>query len=197
MGERPSLWFDSHVGQGEALPHTHPEVHMFTSLSAAIAFHTAQAGTDYSWDGATIANSRPRSDAFPGLRQWLTEAQSGMCAACGDMLSGEVEVCHVVAARDARKYAASGSDVDASSNRGYSTSGGNLYVGHRGCNVFDAKRFGPVVPAHGFICAELVALTYPSRADMLAAARRIDVEAEQDRRDARRARMADEAEQDA
>jgi len=169
---------------------------MFSTLTAAIAFHTAQAGADFSWDGATVANSRPRSDAFPGLRQWLTEAQSGLCPACGDALSGEVEVCHVVAARDAVKYARTGSDVDASSNRGYSTRGGNLYVGHRGCNVYDAKRFGPIVPAHGFLMPEIVALTYPSRADMLRAASRIDDAAEQDRRNARRDRMATEWEEE-
>lgn len=165
---------------------------MFASLADAIAFHVAQAGSDYSWNGATVPNSRPRSDAFPGLRAWLIEHQSGMCAACGDELDGEIEVCHVVAARDAAKYARTGNDVDASANRGYSTSGGNLYVGHRGCNVKDGK-IGPVVPAHKFVCPELVALSYPSRADMLRAIERANPALVQASRDARRDRLEDEA----
>lgn len=166
---------------------------MFDSLTTAIAFNTAQAGADFSWDGATIANSRPRSDAFPGLRQWLREAQSGICPACGDELSGEVEVCHVVAARDARKYAANGSDVDSSANRGYVA--GNLYLGHRGCNVDDANVFGPIVPAYGFDMPHLVALTYPSRADMLRAVARENSADESERRTARRRRLRDEWEE--
>lgn len=181
-------------GGGTASPPVGKVHTMFSSLSAAIVFNVAQAGRDYSWDGATVANSRPRSDAFPGLRQWLTEAQGGLCPACGDALSGEVEVCHVVAARDAAKFARTLSDVDSSSNRGYVA--GNLYAGHRGCNVWDARHFGPVVPEHGFVLPDSVALTYPSRADMLRAAARADEAAEQERRNARRARMAAEWEAD-
>lgn len=164
---------------------------MFSSLADAITFNRAQAGADYLWNDATVRNSRPRTDAFPGLRAWLTEAQSGICAACGDALSGEVEVCHVVAARDPKKFERTGSDIDASASRGYVA--GNLYVGHRGCNVYDAKRFGPVVPESGFMCPELVSLSYPSRADMLRAGMRADGKAEQERRNARRDRLDREA----
>lgn len=167
---------------------------MFNSLAQAIAFNTAQAGADFLWNSATVSNSRPRSDAFPGLRAWLIEAQAGVCAACGDMLDGEIEVCHVVAARDAVKYARTGNDVDASGHRGYVA--GNLYAGHRGCNVKDGK-IGPVVPVAGFICPELVALTYPSRADMLRAIARQDDALVQESRDARRERQIREAMEEA
>lgn len=167
---------------------------MFNTLADAIAFHTAQAGPDYLWEHATVPNSRPRSDAFPGLRAWLWDYAGGVCAACGDDLDGEVEVCHIVAARDPKKFAKMGCDVDASGNRGYSTLGGNLYLGHRGCNVKDGQ-MGPVVPLASFVAPECIPLTYPTRSQMVMAMAREDKAAIQASRDARRERLMREAEE--
>lgn len=138
-------------------------------LTDAIALATALAGPDYRWEHAQ-APTQVDSKHRRGLTLLLTQAQGGLCAACGDALEGPVNLCHIVASRI--------------SGRGLMP--GNIYVGHVGCNDDDSKVFGDIVPVSSMVRPDLISLAFPTRKACLAAV----VEEEAVRAERRERRMA-------
>ncbi len=127
-------------------------------IASLLAVNTAQAGTDFEWSTATLACSRPRSDAMRGLVAWLGEQQEGMCVACGEAFGGEtLNINHIVS--------------QGTRDRGYVA--GNIYLGHRVCNETDSEVYGRIVPLSSLIRADLVPTDYPTRATMLAYSERV------------------------
>lgn len=135
------------------------------SLEAMHAKAIILAGSDFRWthpDSPSTVNSAHRK----GLADILSEWQDNRCAACGDILDGNVQICHIVASRVG--------------NAGMMP--GNIYIGHAGCNDDDAKLFGDIVPLNSLSGnGTLVPLTFPTRAECVARARRLDMVREERR----------------
>lgn len=138
-----------------------------TTLETLHALAVAGAGSDFNWANERRACARPQGGQS-NLLAWLTRAQDGVCAACGETLNDgtALEVCHLVSGGPKR--------------RGYVA--GNLYAGHKSCNDDDRELFGYVVPVTSLARPDVVALTRPTtddlatmvdtnRGDMLAARR--------------------------
>lgn len=138
-----------------------------TNNTAAHAAAIALAGADFKWTNANAPKSK-RSDEIAGITDILAnDIQGGLCVACGDVLDGAIQLCHIVASRKS----------------GFGIMAGNVYAGHVGCNDDDYKVFGDIVPLDSLVRADLIADSLPTRQASLA--RYAELQA---RREARRAR---------
>lgn len=135
-------------------------------LNRAVKRNLPLAGERFDWTDPTTGkgigtepagyNAR-YGNARNGLRVLLWEAQEGLCAACGHGVAvSDLEVAHIV-----------GNAGSPSKSRGNTDA--NIYASHATCNLDDADLFGDVVPPASLARPDLVMMTYPSRADMLAA----------------------------
>ena len=93
--------------------------------------NVALAGPTFEWAGVS-GTSRPASDVRTPLRLDLIARQDGICFACGAMLDGTAEFCHIV----------SRGPGGSSGGKGWKV--GNIAVGHAACNLAQ-KENGPVV----------------------------------------------------
>jgi hypothetical protein len=115
------------------------------------------AGTDFMWDAAptcTLARVQVH-----GLREYMRQAQGGLCAACGMALNEYGEMCHVVSAGP--------------KSRGWVE--GNIYLGHSACNEAD-RQHGAIVPLSSILRSDLILTEWPD-----ATARRVMGEVQRDK----------------
>lgn len=104
------------------------------------------AGDDMMWDAAptcTLARVQVH-----GLREYMRQAQQGMCAACGLALNEYGEMCHIVSAGP--------------KSRGWVA--GNIYLGHMACNEAD-RQYGAIVPLSSLLRADLILTEWPDASD--------------------------------
>lgn len=138
-----------------------------TYFAAAHTAAIALAGDDFRWNTEGAPKSK-RSDEIAGLTDILAnDIQGGVCVACGDVLDGAIQLCHIVASRKS----------------GFGIMAGNVYAGHVGCNDDDYKVYGDIVPMESLIRADLIAEALPTRQASLTR-----YAALQAKREARRAR---------
>ena len=127
------------------------------SLMTLHALAIAHAGEDFGWTHPE-ALAGWQSAYLRGLRVLLAKAQEGLCAACGETLDGAVEVCHLVASR----------------NKGKGVEPGNVYIGHKSCNIYDRENIGDIVSPFDLIRPDLVQTVFPAKAECAAAGKNND-----------------------